>query len=127
MMKRFAHVTAGVIENISEALSSAQSHGGIELVPGIDDEIGIGDLYDGSVFSKKPKTPDEIAKEALSAEDAQAKAYAKAAPVIQYLATHTPAECEAYVAANVTDLASAKNLLGKFAIALCVLARREFR
>lgn len=84
-----------------------------------------------------PLTPEEItAAEAAQLEerndpvrlqmvaDEEAKQYAKAAPVIQYLATHTPAECEAYVAAHANNLAEAKYLLGKFAIALCVLARR---
>ena len=46
---------------------------------------------------------------------------------IVYLVTHTPAECAAYVEANVTNLAQAKVMLGKFAMALSVLARRELR
>lgn len=61
------------------------------------------------------------------ATDTAALEYAKAVPVIRFLATHTPTECENWVQANVTDLASAKTLLKNYAIALCVLARREFR
>jgi hypothetical protein len=59
--------------------------------------------------------------------DLSAKDYAKAQPVIAYLVNHTPSECEAYVAANVTNLATAINMLQKFAVALCVLSKKEFR
>lgn len=59
--------------------------------------------------------------------DAAAKAVAKADTVVQYLRDHTPAECEAYVQTNVTDLASAKAMMKKFAVVLCVLAKQELR
>lgn len=59
--------------------------------------------------------------------DAAAAAVAKADGVVQYLCSHTPAECEAYVQANVTDLASARQMLKKFAVALCVLAKQNLR
>lgn len=52
---------------------------------------------------------------------------AKIDPTLIYLVTHTPAQCEAYVQANVNTLAQAKVMLGKMAMALSVLARREFR
>ncbi len=61
------------------------------------------------------------------AADEQARIDAKAEPVIQYLRDHTPAECAAYVAANVTNLATATNVLQKMAMALSVLAKKEFR
>jgi hypothetical protein len=64
---------------------------------------------------------------ALQASDDAAKQASKAEAVIQYLVTHTPAECDAYVHANVTNLATAVNLLGKMAMALSVLARAELR
>lgn len=89
------------------------------------------EIDDAPYVINTPKPQDVIdkqnAEKARQIADEAATTYAKAAPVITYLATHTPQECEAYVAANVTDLASAKGLLGKFAIALCVLARREFK
>lgn len=47
--------------------------------------------------------------------------------VFQYLVSHTPQECAAWVNTNVTDLASAKDLLSKYAMILCILAKREFR
>lgn len=62
-----------------------------------------------------------------AADDVIAANSAKSDNVIQYLVTHTPAECAQYVQDNVTDLASAKAFLKKVAMALSVLARRELR
>lgn len=67
------------------------------------------------------------AKQAQAATDAQAAESAKGDAVIQFLVNHTPAECAAYVAANVTDLASARNVLAKLAMAVSVLARGLLR
>ena len=76
---------------------------------------------------KDDKDAAQSAIAAIAQSDDQAKAAGKSDTVIQYLVTHTPAECAAYVAANVNNLADAKAFLGKVAIALSVLARREFR
>jgi hypothetical protein len=70
---------------------------------------------------------DTLDKQATRQADLSAKDYAKAQPVITYLVNHTPSECEAYVAANATNLATAVNMLQKFAVALCVLSKKEFR
>jgi hypothetical protein len=78
----------------------------------------------------KPTPEQEAAAAAAAAQAADAadaKAAAKADNVIQYLRDHTPAECEAYVQANVTDLASARALMKKFAVALCVLSKQSLR
>jgi hypothetical protein len=64
---------------------------------------------------------------AQQAGDADAKQKAKADQVIQYLANHTPAEINNYIQANVTDLASAKKVLAKLAVAVSVIARNELR
>lgn len=72
-----------------------------------------------------PPTADELSAIAQATDAAEAEAVAKADTVIQYLRDHTPAECEAYVQAQVTDLASARALLKKVAVVLCVLAKRE--
>lgn len=67
---------------------------------------------------------------ALKAEqeaDRIARNEAREDAVIQYLRDHTPAECVSYVNTNVTDLASAKDLLKKYAVILCVLAKQNFR
>lgn len=60
-------------------------------------------------------------------QDAAAHAEAKADAVVQYLRDHTPAECEQYVQDNVTDLASARAVMKKFAVVLSVLAKQTLR
>lgn len=72
-----------------------------------------------------PPTPEELAAEAAQKALRSAKAEVKADNVINYLVTHTPAECAAYVNANVNNLADAKAFLGKVAMALSVLARQH--
>ena len=67
------------------------------------------------------------AKAAQDAADATAQEEARADAVVQYLRDHTPAECEAYVQANVTDISSARALMKKFAVVLCVLAKQRLR
>lgn len=64
---------------------------------------------------------------ALKQADAAADTVAKANPVINYLVNHTPAECISKVNTDVVDLATAKTMLGNFAVALCVLARNQLR
>ena len=59
--------------------------------------------------------------------DIAARDFAKADSIVKYLRDHTPSEVEAYVQNNVTDLASARSLMKKFAVVLCVLAKQELR
>lgn len=77
------------------------------------------------------RTPQKIAADAAAQAqalaDMQAVVSAKADPVINYLVTHTPAECAQYVQTNVTNLATAKDVLAKMAMALSVLARSSLR
>lgn len=68
-----------------------------------------------------------LAPSAEAIADAAAYAEARADNVVQYLRDHTPAECEQYVQDKVTDLASAKALMRKFAVVLCVLAKHNLR
>jgi hypothetical protein len=75
----------------------------------------------------RDKTPAELAADEQAADDAAALAYAKADTVIRYLVTHTPAEIEAYVQTNVTNLATAKDMLAKFGVALSVIAKDRLR
>jgi hypothetical protein len=60
-------------------------------------------------------------------EAAAAAEFAKSDPTVQFLRDHTPEQCEAFVQNNVTDLASARALMKKFAVILCLLAKRELR
>lgn len=63
----------------------------------------------------------------LLAADNEVKNTAKADAVINYLVTHTPAEIVAYVNSNVANLAEARNLLGKLAVAISAIARNQLR
>lgn len=72
-------------------------------------------------------TPEQVAQQAQALADKQQADAVKADNVIQYLVTHTPAECAAYVGSNVTNLATAVTMLQKFAIALCVLSKDKLR
>lgn len=74
-----------------------------------------------------PPTPEQVAMLAQVADDENARTLAKQNAVIQYLATHTPLECAAKVQSDVTNLATAKDMLANFAMALCVLARDRLR
>lgn len=62
-----------------------------------------------------------IAAESLDRED---RAAAKADPLIANLAGKTPAQIDAYIVANVTDLASAKLVLRGLAQVVGILARK---
>lgn len=74
-----------------------------------------------------PKTAEQIAAEAIRDADVAARTAAKADNIVQYLRDHTPAECEAYVQANITDLASARAFLKKVAVVMCVLSKQSLR
>jgi hypothetical protein len=78
-----------------------------------------------------PKSPEQIAAYeagvAIRAADTSAHEDAKLNAVIQFFVAHTPAECRAKVATDVTNLATAVTMLQHFATALCVLAKKEFR
>jgi hypothetical protein len=91
--------------------------------------VTVGDSFDGAAFL--PPSPEELA--AIAAQQAQAIAdqlatdSAKADSTIRYFVSHTPAECYAKVQTDVVDLASAKVMLGRLAMAVSVLARNELR
>ncbi len=84
-------------------------------------------LTDNELATLRAPTSEQIAaQEKALAEKQQADA-TKADAVIQYLVTHTPQECAAYVGQNVTNLATAVTMLQKFAMALCVLSKERFK
>lgn len=86
-----------------------------------------------NALHKQPPPPSQAEIDAAAQDQADHQQYladraaAKIDPTLIYLVTHTPAQCEAYVLANVNTLAQAKTMLGKMAMALSVLARREFK
>lgn len=54
------------------------------------------------------------------------RAYVATNPALKALVTKRPAQIEAWVDANITDLASAKELLKQLTLAVSILAKREF-
>ena len=79
----------------------------------------------GQTVTIVPVSP--TAQELQAVEDEAAVTVVKANAVINYLVTHTPAECAAKVQTDVTNLATAKDMLAHFAQALCVLAKDRLR
>jgi len=96
-----------------------------EAVDVTGNEPNIGDVWDGNTFSPYVPTPEEVAAAAAAAEALANKQSAKADAFVAFLATKSPAEVAARVQADVTDLASAKVVLTKLAIAVSVMARNQ--
>lgn len=84
-------------------------------------------LTQDELTAMRAPTPEQAASQAQAVADANEKASAKADSVVTYLINHTPAECAAYVQANVTNLATARDLMAKLAMALCVLSKQGLR
>lgn len=69
----------------------------------------------------------KLAAQQQAVADDAIRSTAKLDATIKYLLTHTAAEIEAKVQADVNNLAAAKVFIGKLAVAVGVLARRELR
>lgn len=67
------------------------------------------------------------AAEARASAIANARAAARLDPIVQFLRDSTLAECDQYVVANVTDLASAKAYLRKLTLVVATLAKQELQ
>lgn len=65
-------------------------------------------------------------KAVRDAEDNAARLAAKADAFVDNFIHSTPAQVTAYIDTNVTDLASAKNVLKKMSLMLLLLARKEY-
>jgi hypothetical protein len=94
-----------------------------ESVDVTGNEPNIGDVWDGKVFSPYIPTPAEVAASSAAVALKNDKEAARADAVVKFIATKSPAEVYAKVQEDVTDLASAKVLIGKLAVAVSVLAR----
>lgn len=71
-----------------------------------------------------PPTPERIAELSQLAKDAADAIAAKAYAKLSALRNMTPAQVQAWVSANVTNLAQAQDAIATLAIAVSVLARR---
>ena len=78
----------------------------------------------GAIEPEREKSQAQIDAEAAQAQAFTDAAAAKADNKLAALANLTPAQARAWIAANVTNLADAKDVLGTLAAAVCVLARR---
>lgn len=76
------------------------------------------EFVDGAVLYVDPAV---VAKDAQNVADAAA---AKADSKLNAIANMTPAQVRAWIAANVSNLADAKDALATLAVAVSVLARR---
>lgn len=98
-----------------------------EAVDVTGNEPNVGDVWNGSVFSPYVPTPEEVAREALGVAYKAARQAAKADALITFLIEKTPAEVSARVLSDITDLASAKQVIAKLAVAISVLAKQGLR
>lgn len=83
---------------------------------------------DGEYADPEPvrvPTADELAEAVDLAARKAMREELRADNTLQFLRTHTPAEAEAWVNSNVTDLASAKSVLSKLAMIVAYLARER--
>ena len=78
-------------------------------------------------WTEQDATADEIAARQKRATDVTDKGAIKAVPFVSTFIDMSPDQVSSYIQANVTDLASAKDLLDKVCLMLLLLARREFR
>jgi len=86
----------------------------------------VGDVWT-QVWNEVAASAEEIATRQQKAGDDAAKTAVKADNFVNNFIAMTPAQVNAYINANVTDLASAKTVIGKLALMVLLLARREFR
>lgn len=78
----------------------------------------------GVVLPIPAKTPDELAAAAKAVKDATDAATAKADAKLAAIAAMTPTQARAWVAANVNNLADAKDGLATLFVAVSVLYRK---
>lgn len=92
-----------------------------DLVVGVGYTV-VGDVYTAPAPS--PPNPDEVAAKAKADKDASDLANAKADAKAAAIGAMTPAQVRAWVAANVTNLTDAKDLIATLAVAVSVLFRK---
>jgi len=119
-MVRVAKIIAGKVVNVTvkETFTPAE-----DLIDVTGITCGPGYLYDGVSFTTPPPSPEELEAQAEAEQKTQTKADVMFANIINA----TPAQIDTYIQNNVTDLASAKNVLKLLTKIVVVLASREFK
>jgi hypothetical protein len=99
---------------------------GLLVVPGMRQWYAYEDwLAAGNTPEPRIVPQEEIDAAAEVAAREAARTTLKADATITYLRTHTPAEVAAYASTNITDLASAKSVIGKLAMVVAYMARER--
>ena len=75
----------------------------------------------------RAKTAEELQAEAARVQEEQNRAAIKTDELVQAFINRTPAQINTYVNSQVTDLASAREMLKLFGRILLVVARREYK
>lgn len=83
--------------------------------------------YDALVAPTPQQVADAAAANALAAADRAARQTAKADLLINFLIDKTPAEIITRVNSDITDLASARQVVAKLAVAISVLVKQSLR
>lgn len=78
-------------------------------------------------WTETDASAEEVAKRQQLAADLAAVESAKLDTTLQYLITHTPAEIYAKIQSDATDLSSAKDILGRLAIAVSLVIKEVLR
>ena len=78
------------------------------------------------VWTEVPASAEEIAKRTANAKTNAERDEVKQEAFVQQFIAMSPTEVNQYVEGNVTDLASAKNLLKKLSRMVLLLSRQEF-
>ena len=86
----------------------------------------VGDVWT-QVWNEVPASAGEVATRQQAENDDAAKSAIKTDNFVNTFIAMTPAQVTAYIETNVTSLATAKNVIGKLALMVLLLARREFR
>lgn len=127
--KTYAQVVNGRCHKVFTAIDLPEwNENDITVVDVTGNVPNEGDVHNGgSSFSPYTPSPEELAKQAQAAQDAQDKADAKADAQLKALLDMTPAQIDAWMASNVTTIAQARVVLARLAKAVAVIARRELR
>lgn len=131
MTARFALIdVTGLVVNtiLAEHPSHVAIPPGLQLIPG--DTANVGDQWDGNAFVRPPQTPQQLADAAADAAlTAKLEAIRNDAACAQIRnaieAADNPAQIVNYVNNNVTDLASARQMLVRIALLLAITIRRS--
>jgi hypothetical protein len=125
MIKNFASIAGGFITHVSPAEDSWPLADERVECP---DGFGVGDLYDGTTFSKVPPIPltqAEIDAAALQAKNAADQAAAKADALVATVAGLTPAQVDNLIdTAFSTFTVQQRNILKGIGKVVCIQARK---